>query len=386
MARKWETVSLEQAQAHPLYGRGGWLILFAVGNLVVLIALGILMSRLWAASTAEATSVKLVVSICALTPAIAMLLFALRSRWFRTATSALMLAYFPLSVLVALPLFETPGVAGAFTQAFLQWVVSCAVWVTYLQRSRRVRVTFEKSILSSDSVVGHGSERSASPDDRGGSQSPHAAPARQVVSPGMTASQHESTAEVTTDDEALWAKAYDELHGSSRRQGLWARVFAEASGDEPAAQAAYLRERVNQLSESANRGQTESVPTPPAGEETRAVIASPVDVSVARRKFLSGARLSRKEVEDLVGVIAQQPDLATLRENIRGGTMLHWSAVHGLVTEAKALLAAGADASAGNGNGRRPHELTENPELRKLLESASAARAGAAAGRGSVAR
>lgn len=51
------------------------------------------------------------------------------------------------------------------------------------------------------------------------------------------------------ESEKLWAQALAELGGENRRSGLWAKVFADAQGNEAAAKANYLRDRVRQLSE-----------------------------------------------------------------------------------------------------------------------------------------
>ena len=49
----------------------------------------------------------------------------------------------------------------------------------------------------------------------------------------------------TTDD--LWAQALAEYDSSSRNQGLWARLFSEAQGNEAAVKANYLRIRVDEM-------------------------------------------------------------------------------------------------------------------------------------------
>jgi uncharacterized membrane protein YhaH (DUF805 family) len=59
-------------------------------------------------------------------------------------------------------------------------------------------------------------------------------------------------------DESLWAEAMREADGPHRRDGLWAKSFAEAGGDEGAAKAAYMRVRVAEIraardAESASR-------------------------------------------------------------------------------------------------------------------------------------
>lgn len=48
-------------------------------------------------------------------------------------------------------------------------------------------------------------------------------------------------------DESLWAHALAEVDGASRRQGLWAKSFSEAGGNEPLAKATYMSARVAQM-------------------------------------------------------------------------------------------------------------------------------------------
>ena len=48
-------------------------------------------------------------------------------------------------------------------------------------------------------------------------------------------------------NELHWTKALAEFDGESRRPGLWARLFAEAGGNETAAKAAYLKVRAAEL-------------------------------------------------------------------------------------------------------------------------------------------
>lgn len=47
--------------------------------------------------------------------------------------------------------------------------------------------------------------------------------------------------------EQLWAAALTEFEGASRRQGLWARLFAESGGNEAFAKAEYLKTRATEL-------------------------------------------------------------------------------------------------------------------------------------------
>jgi hypothetical protein len=51
------------------------------------------------------------------------------------------------------------------------------------------------------------------------------------------------------NEETLYSKVVGELRDQGPRQGLWAKAFAEAGGNELSARAAYLRLRVQQLAE-----------------------------------------------------------------------------------------------------------------------------------------
>jgi hypothetical protein len=52
---------------------------------------------------------------------------------------------------------------------------------------------------------------------------------------------------VANVEEESWAKALAEYEGSSRRPGLWARVFSEAQGHEAVAKANYLKYRAEEF-------------------------------------------------------------------------------------------------------------------------------------------
>lgn len=57
-------------------------------------------------------------------------------------------------------------------------------------------------------------------------------------------------------DENHWASALAELDGGNRRQGIWAKAFADSDGDEIRAKVAYLKVRVRQLSSAVDSGLT----------------------------------------------------------------------------------------------------------------------------------
>lgn len=57
-------------------------------------------------------------------------------------------------------------------------------------------------------------------------------------------------------EESLYAKVVEELRQQGPRQGLWAKAFAEAGGNEASARAAYFRLRAEQLAEEERQEQT----------------------------------------------------------------------------------------------------------------------------------
>lgn len=68
------------------------------------------------------------------------------------------------------------------------------------------------------------------------------------VSPSQAQTQAAGRSEVQTpEDEELWAEAMCEAESANRRQGLWAKCFAEARGVDPAAKAAYMVVRVAEM-------------------------------------------------------------------------------------------------------------------------------------------
>jgi hypothetical protein len=56
---------------------------------------------------------------------------------------------------------------------------------------------------------------------------------------------------LTLTNEKIWERASIELNGN-RREGLWARCFAQSNGDENRARALYLRSRVSEIENELN--------------------------------------------------------------------------------------------------------------------------------------
>jgi Zn finger protein HypA/HybF involved in hydrogenase expression len=245
---KWRYVGKETAAAHELYGVGGWLLFFAVGCILgLLVDLGRVNTD--ARSMGLSAGDYLSIPHPSISLAKATLLFEviavmsiywmmfIKSVNFRRYASLLLLSMFPVVCLVALA-NSYEGVGAVLVSGFIRWAVSCAVWVSYLQLSKRVRVTFEHCIPegSEDAVT---QKQVASPPD-----------AKPLVAAATTRTLVETDAIVNPADEPeerFWAIALKECNDQNMRPGLWAKAFADAHGQESVAKAQYMRSRAAQL-------------------------------------------------------------------------------------------------------------------------------------------
>jgi hypothetical protein len=154
------------------------------------------------------------------------------------------------------------------------------------------------------------------------------------------------------NDDALWAAALAELEEGQRHAATWARSFSAADGDEAKAKAAYLRERVHQMHQEATSARQT------AEEEQRAVATEAEKrVAAAMKKFVEGSRITEDEIVTLVNASDEDYSLTRLTDRIRGNTLLHLCARHGLHEEALTLLRNGSNPDAGNGNGQKPFDM-----------------------------
>ena len=281
---------------------------------------------------------------------------------FRIIASSVLLASWPAAALLGLA-SPFDGLGAALGLSLFPWVISCAVWVTYLQRSRRVRVTFEHQVRS-DEISTLGSPATSASSPTAGSKTPTMHPTRE---PKLASIEHPSSISLSSPpdqmpitpapaphptDEDPWAVALAELDGNQRRPGLWARCFASTNGVDSEARAMYLRERVPQLQaeESARRVAELERATAEAAQHREARVA-------LKTNYLKGERPSTQDVRELVLEAESDPALAKLWEQFQGDTLLHWCARLDLRPEAERLLALGADPCASNGKAQRPHML-----------------------------
>lgn len=258
MTERWQKVTAEQAQQHRLYGIRGWLIVFALGLLFGLLRelatvnaealdAGTTMGQFFSLDHPIATFVKTALGLQALIVAAVYCLLLGKHPRFRNVTSAQLLGSWPAVALLG-AFNPFPGLAHSLTVAFFSWAISCAVWVTYLQRSKRVRVTFENCLASDEAAEVHQASSSKHREPIRAPMPSSGAPATRVVPSDRPMDPTEQTHSMTlTPEEDFWSIAAAEVDGPSRRVGLWAKAFAEAQANEALAKAHYLKWRVAQL-------------------------------------------------------------------------------------------------------------------------------------------
>jgi len=272
------TVSGETAQRHELYGVGGWLAWFAIT-----IALGLLRDLGSISGEASKIGMSLVNFLAVDHPAVSMVrwvlaievamllaiyyMMAMKAPFFRLATTWILVGVIPAVFLLG-TLYPFEGVGEVLAQTVFVQVLYCIIWCSYLNLSKRVRVTFEHRVLRTteqavverDSGVEQHSVEAVPPIASVFAAEPHAAstvasdvPGALVQPPDAYAMAHSpETSNIgqtlePDNDEQLWELAAQEFDGPARRAGLWAKSFAQSGGDEVQAKINYLKVRVSQL-------------------------------------------------------------------------------------------------------------------------------------------
>gem|GEM_PF-1485164 len=138
----------------------------------------------------------------------------------------------PISVVatnIIIPAMMMPMAKDNFVKvipALLASLIVAGIWTAYLNRSKRVRNTYGEvsSALKKNEQT-----------------TTNELPA--ISNPAITSGRAQSA----RTQEQLWADALTEFESASRRPGLSAKSFAEASGNDAMAKANYLRCRVEEL-------------------------------------------------------------------------------------------------------------------------------------------
>jgi len=253
---KWRYVGKETAATHELYGVGGWLLFFAVGCMLGLLAdLGRVNAdaRSMGLSAGDYLSIPhpsitltkatLLFEVIAVMAIYWMMFF--KSVNFRRYASLLLLSTFPVVCLVALA-NSYEGVGAVLASGFIRWAVSCGVWVSYLQLSTRVRVTFEHCISEEPLKIQNPNQSIISPGPEQAS----------TIAPAVAGEEARITIPTSDEpEEQFWAIALSECDEKKMRPGLWAKAFAESQGHDAAAKALYMKLRAAQLQTDRNSQQ-----------------------------------------------------------------------------------------------------------------------------------
>lgn len=434
MARNWVKVSQDEAKQHALYGVRGWLLFYAVGNFIGLLvafgeassaasSAGMSISELFAVNDSSVSWLKFVLGyVVASTLVLYWAMFA-KVKQFRPIAIVLHLAVFPVIVVAAFAFAVEDLVANDLAKALFQTIVTAAVWVSYLHRSKRVRVTFERKVLAEASIAVAAPEATNSLNsaaDMASAMSVHAAQVRSSANAPLPIQATVNTDLANgTNNEHFWAESLAEYEGVHRRPGLYAQCFAAANGDLVETQVLYLRRRVTELTNehaaaviaetelaqavALSKAQAEQYSAvragalTPRGECPNCSDAIPVpspDCPTCGAYLRDGSawkviaadeprcigllmntlNRSRRKITDadvvyLTSLAARHREkvLALIMGN--GGTLLHEAARSGLVPEIRSLLASGA-AQTRNADGQLPIDLTANDAARAVLDLA----------------
>jgi hypothetical protein len=176
---------------------------------------------------------------------------------------------------------------------------------------------------------------------------------------------------ITTDElteENHWATAMNELESGQRRTGVWAKAFAESDGDEIQTKVAYLKARVQQLTEFQKEQfkqqevhrQELATKAQAANSERRKVI----DALIVQ--FESTGFITLTEIKMLVSNAPNNDRIIGITDQ-KGNSLLHICAESDLAEEVHALLQVGADPQRLNKKGQRPEFMTKNNIVREVL-------------------
>jgi hypothetical protein len=272
MSAQWKPISPSEATSHPLYGVKGWLLVFTVGHFLgPLLNLGrvnsiafqnnISLGQLLSINAPEIFFMKAALLMELALSAVVLYLLFTKNAQFRLVAIFGRLSFWPLLGLVALSqgISET-GKTLAVT--FFTWAVSCAVWVTYLQRSKRVRVTFEHCVRAEEALNVTKPDKTLAPymmpatvaanttgfEDRSASE---AARSSDLNVPQHSFASQSSPSTISTDtqmdEDTIYATVAEELESGKTDKGLWTRLFAESEGDENRTKVSYIKRRVEKL-------------------------------------------------------------------------------------------------------------------------------------------
>lgn len=386
MSRQWKKIPLIEAQEHPLYGVKGWLLVFVIGSVLsalsgvgqinaVALKEGLTFSQLLSTELPIFSWVKFVLIVDAVTVASVLGLAFSKHPKFRSIISFTMLSAYPVVVItgMSMGIDFPPGMGTELGKGLIQWLMQCVVWVTYLQRSVRVRVTFENSIPVDElNVKVQPSATSTNRQTKAPMTTPthlfNQSASHIPASPQQPIEFVQAAGSIAAEEEEHWAAAIAELEMGPRRPGVWAKAFAEAGGDDTKAQVAYLKARVQQLNEAANAVRSEQEAQQRAVEAREKTEATDKQTAVADAiyQFKMSPTLPISLIQFLVRNL-DLDDSITKMVSLRDYPLLHVCAQNGMVEEVQALLHAGVKPDLPTWNGELAGSMTSNQMIKLLL-------------------
>jgi len=150
------------------------------------------------------------------------------------------------------------------------------------------------------------------------------------------------------DEDLMYSQIAQEIESGAVNKGLWTRVYAQSSGDESKTKVLYIQERAKQM-------MAEKLKNIELLETN--LTNSKLELDQARESFLAGRSVTQRQVGLLAQASKVDPSLISVRDKVRGRTLLHWCYEFALEDGINTLLQAGADDNAPDGNGNIPSQL-----------------------------
>lgn len=170
-----------------------------------------------------------------------------KSNLFRPVAILITLSGVPITIMLGISGFVG---ADSLISSTVGALLACAIWVPYLQVSRRVRVTFEHMVRANE-VPASSEPPTRQEPQVGYAPESQVTPAKKPASATIAATpQVSNVVNGPSSNEAAWAQALEEFEGNDRRRGLWAKSFAEANGDETRAKVLYLKARAHEIDQA----------------------------------------------------------------------------------------------------------------------------------------
>lgn len=234
MTRRWKLVTAEEAKQHPLYGVGGWLALFAFGVLAGFLQnfgaisgealkIGMTVDKFLSFAVPGVLFIKAALAVGLLKVIVIYALLFSKNSKFRTATTYVLVGELPALLLAGISIGGSPGLGGFLIFSLPSWLLGCAVWVTYIQRSKRVRVTFEHMVE---------------------------VPQEKAVTGIRNDTPHLEANDVLVEASAIdatYEKIDQELKTDNLDRATWTRAQGDAEGNAERAKALYIRYRAQRL-------------------------------------------------------------------------------------------------------------------------------------------